>query len=494
LGNSQLTPASPAGKSFHGRNPVTGEALEPAFASASAAQVEQAASAAAAAFPDYSRRSGRERAALLRGIAAGIEALGHTLIEQVILETALPAVRVTTECARTCMQLRMFADVAEEGSWVDERIDAADPTRQPPKPQVRSLLRPLGPVVVFGASNFPLAFSVAGGDTASALAVGCPVIVKAHPAHPNTSAMVGKVIDAAVARCGLPKGVFSLLFDAGYEVGLALVQHPAIKAGTFTGSIRGGLALLRAAQGRSEPMPFFAEMGSVNPVFILPGALVKHSKAIAAGLQAPMGLGCGQFCTKPGLIFLIDDPAGRDFLETLAELFSMTPAGALLTQAMRDVYEASTRERAASRGVQTLAKVAAVGRGAHVGAALFAVDAAAFIETPSLAEEIFGPTSLVILCRTFADYERCAERLQGQLTATVWADAQELRAHGNLLWLLEQKVGRLLFNGFPTGVEVGPAMMHGGPFPSTSDSRFTSVGTRALLRFVRPVAYQNELY
>jgi alpha-ketoglutaric semialdehyde dehydrogenase len=391
-------------------------------------ELDAAARAAAEAFRDYSRRSGRERAQLLRGIAAGLEALGDTLIECVHRETALPAARVANERARTCMQLRLFADVAEEGGWVDERVDPADPHRQPPRPRVRSLLRPVGPVAVFGASNFPLAFSVAGGDTAAALAVGCPVIVKAHPAHPDTSAMVARVIDAAVAECGLPRGVFSLLYDTEHPVGMDLVQHPLVKAGAFTGSARGGLALLHAAQARPEPIPFFAEMGSVNPVFILPGALATQSDAIAAGLQASMTLGVGQFCTQPGLCFLLDDVVGNAFLGKLAALVAATPAGVMLTPSMDAAYRRAVAERGTLRGLRMLASVAALAGDLQAGAALFVADAATFLANPTLTEEVFGPASLAVLCKTLADYERCAEHLPGQLTATVWGQAHELAA------------------------------------------------------------------
>lgn len=454
--------------------------------------VDQAAVAAEAAFRDYSRRPGRERAQLLRLIAEGIEKLGDALIECVTRESALPAARVAGERARTCMQLRLFADLAEEGKWTDERIDAADPDRQPPKPRVRSLYRPLGPVAVFGASNFPLAFSVAGADTAAALAVGCPVIVKAHSAHPQTSRMVGEVIAAAVKQSGLPAGVFSLVFGAGNEVGQALVHHPSIKAGAFTGSFGGGMALWQIAQQRPDPIPFFAEMGSVNPIFLLPGALAARGAAIATGLHNSLTLGCGQFCTQPGLIFLLEDAVARVFLDNLADAVSKTPPGTMLTKAMGEAYKRSVVERVGTSGVRTLAHADTGGNVSQVGAALFATDAATFLATPALAQEIFGFSSLAVLCPTVKDFERCAASLQGQLTATVWSEKEELATYSDLLWLLEQRVGRLVFNGFPTGVEVGSAMMHGGPFPATSDSRFTSVGTRSFLRFVRPIAYQDE--
>ncbi len=445
--------------------------------SASAEEVDRACVHAATAFRDYSRRSGAERAQLLRRIAQGIEDLGDPLIDCVMRETALPRARVEGERARTCMQLRLFASVAEEGSWVDERIDAEDPNRQPPRPRIRSLLRPLGPVVVFGASNFPLAFSVAGGDTAAALAVGCTVVVKAHPAHPETSKRVAGVIERALRECALPAGVFALLFDEGHAVGVALVEHPLIRAGAFTGSQQGGLALWRAAQARPEPIPFFAEMGSVNPVFLFPEAV---GEAVAVGLHASLTLGVGQFCTQPGVIFMVRGERTDAFLQRLAALVSETPAGTMLTKGMQIAYEHACGSRGAFQGVRELSAVSSQAK-------LFSVDVETFLASSELWEEIFGPTSIVVLCRDVADFARCARALPGQLTATVHADSVD----AELLWELEQKAGRLIRNGFPTGVEVGTAMVHGGPFPATSDSRFTSVGTRSLYRFVRPVAYQG---
>lgn len=455
--------------------------------SASAEEVDRACVHAARAFRDYSRRSGAERAQLLRRIAQGIEDLGDPLIDCVMRETSLPRPRIVGERARTCMQLRLFASVAEDGSWVDERIDVEDPDRQPPRPRIRSLLRPLGPVVVFGASNFPLAFSVAGGDTAAALAVGCTVIVKAHPAHPETSQLVASVIQRALKECALPAGVFSLLFDTGHAVGVALVEHPLIRAGAFTGSQQGGLALWRAAQARPEPIPFFSEMGSVNPVFLFPEAIVARSESIAAGLHASLTLGVGQFCTQPGVIFMVRGAQTDAFLRRVAALVAATPPGAMLTKGMQIAYEHACSARGALPGVIELARAAGTSDPAQVPSALFSVDVETFLASSELSEEIFGPTSLVVLCRDVGDFARCARHLPGQLTATVHADS----ADADLLWELEQKAGRLIYNGFPTGVEVGTAMVHGGPFPATSDSRFTSVGTRSLYRFVRPVAYQG---
>ncbi len=460
--------------------------------SASADEVNAAAEAAAAAFYPYSRCAPALRAQFLRAIALGIETLGGTLIECAMRETSLAEARLVGERGRTCAQLRMFADLAEANHWIDECTEPADPRRAPqPKPPIRSRFVPLGPVVVFGASNFPLAFSVAGGDTSSALAVGCPVIVKAHSAHPETSALVGKVIDLAAAECALPKGVFSLLFDAGYEVGVSLVKHPRIMAGAFTGSRSGGVALWRAAQARAQPIPFFAEMSSVNPVFVFPGASAAKGPSLAAGLHASITGSVGQLCTKPGLVFVVDDSATKVWLGALVPLLSQSGPSTMLTSAIHSTCQRLLDERAGIEGVRSLAQ--ATSGPAQVGAALLAVDADTFLSTPALHDEIFGPTSLIVHCSSPKDFLRCARALEGQLTATVWAEPQELKGQDEFLWTLEQRAGRLVFNGFPTGVEVGRATVHGGPFPATTDSRFTSVGTRALARFIRPIAYQNEL-
>ncbi|HEX3913586.1 MAG TPA: aldehyde dehydrogenase (NADP(+)) [Steroidobacteraceae bacterium] len=460
--------------------------------SASDEEVNAAAEAAAAASYPYGRSAPALRARFLRLIAHGIEAAGSTLIECAARETALAEARLVGELGRTCAQLRMFADIAEANHWIDECIEAGDPARTPqPKSRIRSRFVPLGPVVVFGASNFPLAFSVAGGDTASALAVGCPVIVKAHSAHPETSALVGSVVDLAAAECALPKGVFSLLFDAGYAVGVTLVRHPRIMAGAFTGSRSGGVALWRAAQARAQPIPFFAEMSSVNPIFVFPGAAAVKGLALAAGLHASITGSAGQLCTKPGLVFVVDDAATKVWLDALGPLLSQSAPSTMLTSAIRSACQRLLDERAGIEGVRSLAQ-AATDR-SQVGATLLGVDVDTFVRTPALHDEIFGPTSLIVHCSSANDFLRCARALEGQLTATVWAEPLELKGQDEFLWTLEQRAGRLVFNGFPTGVEVGRATVHGGPFPATTDSRFTSVGTHAFARFIRPVAYQNEL-
>jgi alpha-ketoglutaric semialdehyde dehydrogenase len=464
------------------------------FTSASVEEVDAAAEEAGAAFYPYGRSAPALRARFLRAIAEGIEGLGGTLIECAARETALAEARLVGERSRTCAQLRMFADIAEANKWIDECIEAGDPARSPqPKPPIRARFVPIGPVVVFGASNFPLAFSVAGGDTASALAVGCPVIVKAHSAHPETSALVGKVVNLAAAECALPKGVFSLLFDAGYEVGVNLVKHPRIMGGAFTGSRSGGLALWRAAQARTQPIPFFAEMSSVNPIFVFPGAAAAKGSAIAPGLHASITGSVGQLCTKPGLIFVVDDEATEGWLEALVPLLSQSPPGRMLTSAIHSTCQRLLAERRGIEGVRSLAQSQTSSDSTHVVAALMSVDLDTFFRTRVLHDEIFGPTSLIVRCSSTKDFLRCARVLEGQLTATIWAEPADLKNQDEFLWTLEQRAGRLVFNGFPTGVEVGRATVHGGPFPATTDSRFTSVGTRAFARFIRPVAYQNEL-
>jgi NADP-dependent aldehyde dehydrogenase len=389
--------------------------------------------------------------------------------------------------------LNLFAGVLEEGSWVDARIDEAEPERKPlPRSDVRSMWRSLGPVVVFGASNFPLAFSVAGGDTASALAAGCPVIAKAHPAHPGTSELVGRVIQRAAKESALPVGVFSLLFDAGIEVGVALVKHPGIKAVAFTGSQGGGKALMRLAADRPEPIPCYAEMGSTNPLFILPGAMKERRDALAQGLQTSFTLGSGQFCTKPGLVFTPTEGL-EAFAETLrAGVAGLAPQG-MLTPGIADKYRAGVEERKKKGHAQVLASAtsAADPKIAAGAAMIFRVGLKEFMAKGSLEEEIFGPTTLLVQYGEVNELVAAAEKLHGHLTATIHGTDEDIAKAGDLIRVLESKVGRVLFNGYPTGVEVCHAMVHGGPYPATSDSRTTSVGTRAIMRFARPVCYQD---
>lgn len=486
IGNSSGANTSDVFTAF---DPTTGDAVEPPFYSATLDELDRAATLADAAKIPYGNIPGRERALFLRKIADNIEALGETLIQRASLETSLPNARFIGERGRTCSQLRMFADLLDEGSWVDARIDHAIPDREPlPKPDVRSMLRPVGPVAVFCASNFPLAYSVAGGDTASALAAGCPVIVIGHTAHPGTAELVGIAVANAANECGMPEGVFSLLFSSGYEIGQALVKHPAITAVGFTGSRRGGRALMDIAAARREPIPVYTEMSSVNPTFILPSAVKERGDAIVAGLHASVIGGVGQFCTKPGLVFVPDD--ANDFISNFRSQISDTASAPLLTDGIQKAYIEASEQR--STEVENVTANADPGTpGFAVNPSVFETSAVEFLNTPELNEEIFGPTTLLIRSNDHDELINVANALEGQLTASVHGTENDLREYADLIAILETKVGRLIFNGFSTGVEVCPSMVHGGPYPATSDGRSTAVGSRAITRFARLVCYQN---
>lgn len=488
------TAAAPTGDTFTAMNPATGARLDPVYHAAAPDHLRRADALAADVFATYGRTTGAERAGLLRGIAAEIEALGDTLLERFVAESGLPRGRAESERRRTCDQLRLFAAVAGEGTWADARIDRADADRRPlPKPETRFLLRPVGPVVVFGPANFPLAFGVAGGDTASALAAGCPVIAKAHSSHPGTAELVGVAVVRAARACGLPAGAFSLIFG-GRTVGAALVQLPSVRAVGFTGSRAAGHELLARCQRRPVPIPFFGELSAINPVCLLPGALAARAAVIAEGLHASMTMGCGQFCTKPGLVFYVNGAQGAQvFRDTLIARLRDTPAAPMLNLSTRGAYSEGLERLGGTVGVTTLvaAPAEAGPGGMHGGAALFGCEAATLRAQPALREEVFGPATLLVACRDLADMTATVGVLDGQLTATVHAADEDLVAAEALLWALEQRAGRLVFNGYPTGVEVCPSMVHGGPWPATTDSRFTSVGTAAMLRFARPVCYQN---
>ncbi len=488
--NGESRPGS--GAAFYGFDPTAGAQLEPAYRCASIDDLNLAADLADEAFATFGKLSGREKARLLRHIADGIEAIVPELVERAHHETALPEARLKGESARTINQLRLFAQVVEEGSWVNARIDPAQPDRKPlPRSDIRSMMRPLGPVAVFGASNFPLAFSVAGGDTAAAFAAGNPVIVKAHHAHPGTSEMVGQVIARGVKECGLPPGVFALLFGAGAEIGAALVDHSKVKAVGFTGSLAAGKALMQRAAARPEPIPCFMEMSSVNPVFLLPDALYSRGAEIARGLFASFTLGVGQFCTKPGLVFLPRDVTGNIFVDELKVQVEKAGAfGAMLTEGIAKSYRSGVAGRQSS--VETVAQATKDGAGNCYSAPIvMQIDAKQLLREPELAAEIFGPTTLVIRYDSREELLKLARSLEGQLTATLHGTERDLAAFADLIAILERKAGRLVVNGFPTGVEVCHAMVHGGPYPATSDSRATSVGTYSIYRFARPVCYQD---
>ncbi len=471
-------------------NPATDTALEPVYAGGSAEHVDHACALAWAAFDGYRETTLETRATFLESIATHIEALGDELIERAVEETGLPQARIQGERGRTCGQLRTFARTVRAGEWLDVRVDSAQPQRQPmPRPDLRQRHIALGPVAVFGASNFPLAFSVAGGDTASALAAGCPVVVKAHGAHPGTSELVGRAVARAVKDCGLPEGVFSLLYGSGQEVGIALVTDPRIKAVGFTGSRSGGIALTKAAQARPEPIPVYAEMSSINPVYLFPAALEARAEALAQGFVASLTQGAGQFCTNPGLVIAVKGAALDRFISEASTHLPACAAQTMLTPGIYKAYDAGVS------ALSQYAQVAATGQaaqGPNQGRAhLFVTEAKAFLTHEQLQAEVFGSASLVVVCSDAAEVREVSEHLDGQLTATLHLDEADLANARSLLPVLERKAGRLLVNGWPTGVEVCDAMVHGGPFPATSDPRSTSVGTAAIHRFLRPVCYQD---
>jgi len=475
-------------------NPATHvEIADPVFGMGGSTEVEQAATLAAQAFDPYRNLPLEKRAAFLEAIADNILGLGEALIERAHAETGLPVARLQGERGRTVGQLRLFAQVVRDGHFLNAVIDPAQPQRTPlPRADLRLVKIALGPVAVFGASNFPLAFSVAGGDTASALAAGAPVIAKAHSAHLGTCELVGRAIQQAAKDQGLPEGVFSLLFGAGRSLGEALVAHPSIKAVGFTGSRQGGLALLRIANARPEPIPVYAEMSSINPVFVLPGALTSRAEAIAAAFADSLTLGAGQFCTNPGLVLAVDGPDLSRFLQSASAALAVKAAQTMLTPGIHAAYRDATAQADGIAGVEKIAQGLPAGDQSNAAqAALYVTDAQRLLSTPELLSEMFGPASVVVRARNLEELLQVAEHLEGQLTATLQLDAADHDTARRLLPILERKAGRILVNGFPTGVEVCHAMVHGGPFPSTSNAMFTSVGATAIDRFLRPVCYQD---
>ncbi|WP_280826169.1 aldehyde dehydrogenase (NADP(+)) [Mycobacterium sp. OTB74] len=477
------------GAEVRGFDPATGTPLEPAYRYGDGSHVDAACAAAGEAFHVYRAVDPRRRAEFLEAIAAGLETLGPELVDRAVAETGLPQARIAGEVGRTAAQLRLFAAVLAEGSWQGVWIDPGQPDRTPaPRPDIRQRAVPLGPVAVFGAGNFPLAFSVAGGDTASALAAGCPVVAKAHDAHPGTSELVGRVVADAVRATGMPAGTFSLLYGDGPELGGALVADPRIKAVGFTGSRSGGTALAAIAAARPQPIPVYAEMSAINPVFLLPGALGSQAAAIASGFVGSLTMGSGQFCTNPGLVIGVDGPELDEFLTAAGEDLQSRPAQPMLTPGIAANYE---------RGVAELSLHAALvaqgqeGPRQHGQAALFSTDAATFLASLELQAEVFGAAAVVVRCRDEDEMIALARYLEGQLTVSVHSDESDLAIAARLLPELELIAGRIVFNDWPTGVEVGHAMIHGGPCPATTDARSTSVGARAIERFLRPVCYQS---
>ncbi|MFC0409784.1 aldehyde dehydrogenase (NADP(+)) [Roseomonas elaeocarpi] len=473
-------------------NPATGETMQPAYPGGAGAEVERACALAWEAFDTYRALSLEERATFLETVAAEILELGDALVERACAESGLPRGRIEGERGRTVGQLRLFAQVVREGSWIGVRIDPALPDRKPmARVDLRQRQIPLGPVAVFGASNFPLAFSVAGGDTASALAAGCPVVVKAHSAHPGTSEMVGRAVQAAVRKCGLPEGVFSMLFGSGSKVGQALVADPRIKAVGFTGSRSGGTALMKTAAARPEPIPVYAEMSSINPVFLLPAALNKRAAEIGKSFVGSLTMGAGQFCTNPGLVLAVEGPDLDAFLASARTALEAAPASTMLTPGILKAYQEGVARLKGHADVEQVAEGQLCSGPTQGQAALFVTDAAKFMADVALEEEVFGAASLVIRCSDVATMKAVAEKLEGQLTATIQMEDGDVEHARALLPTLERRVGRILINGYPTGVEVSHAMVHGGPYPSTADGRSTSVGTLAIQRFLRPVCYQD---
>jgi len=477
---------------FQAVNPANKEALAGSFHEATPGEVAEAVQMAGTAFQEYRNSTGKEKAVFLETIADEIFNLGDKLIARCCAETGLPEGRITGERGRTMGQLKLFAQVLNEGSWVDARIEHAIPEREPvPKPDIRSMLKALGPVGVFGASNFPLAFSVAGGDTASALAAGCPVVVKAHPAHPGTCELVAGAIIKAAKKCNMPEGVFSMLHGRSADVGMAIVTHPLIKAIGFTGSFKGGKAIYDAAARRPEPIPVYAEMGSVNPVFILSGSMAHKYEEIATGFVGSVTLGTGQFCTNPGLVIHEQSGAASKFKGVVKANIEKLEASTMLTQGIQDSYNKALSRLESQQGVKVLARGKAHGDGFTGTPEIVSVDSRTFLRNKVLQEEVFGPSSLSVEAKSPDELVEIARNLEGHLTASLFATEEDLKNNAELISVLEQKVGRIIVNGFPTGVEVCHAMVHGGPFPATTDSRSTSVGTRAILRFARAVCYQG---
>ena len=479
-------------QTFKGMRAETHQEMPTAFSVAGASEISRACELAATCFDAFRELPLARRAEFLEAIATEIDTLGSELLELAGQETGLAAARLTGERSRTTSQLRMFAELVRRGEWIGARIDPALPDRKPvARPDLRQRKIPLGPVAVFGASNFPLAFSVAGGDTAAALAAGCPVVFKGHPAHPATSELIAVAINAAARRCNVHAGVFSLLNGPGHELGAALVADPHIKAVAFTGSRTGGTALVRIAAGRAEPIPVFAELSSVNPVILLPGALRSRAEALGREFVGSLTLGAGQFCTNPGLVLAVAGPDLERFVAAAADALSQTQPAVMLTAGIQQSYENAVAARASQAAVKTLSRGTAGGSPRHSHGALFGADARTFLGDPALAHEIFGATALLVECSGREQLQSVLQSLEGQLTATLHLDAEDHGSARALLPILERKAGRILVNGWPTGVEVSHAMVHGGPFPATSDSRGTSVGSLAIERFLRPVCYQN---
>jgi alpha-ketoglutaric semialdehyde dehydrogenase len=476
------------GEIFHGYNPATGKFLKPGFRDATKSEINESVELAHHAFRGYRKTTPMQRSLFLEAIAGNIEALGDDLLKTVNEETALPLARLTGERNRTTGQLRLFAQLLLDGKWNKEIVDDPLPDRKPaPRPGMIQIQTPIGVVAVFGASNFPLAFSVAGGDTAAALAAGCPVIFKAHPAHPATCQLIGNAIAKAAHQTSMPEGVFSMLHGFSHEIGGTLVTHPLIKAVAFTGSFRGGKSLYDLAVRRPEPIPVYAEMGSVNPVFFLSEAIKEGGEALALQFAQSLTMGSGQFCTNPGLCILIDNEANKKFLQNVVSGLSEITIHPMLTKGIADAYKLGLERQSKMHGASTLT----VETDADIRPNIFTVSGTVVMKNPEYFEELFGPSTVAVLVNNYDEMFSLAEIMPGQLTGTVLASEKDYTIAKELIELLTQKVGRVIMNGFPTGVEVSHAMVHGGPYPATTDSRVTSVGTTSIYRFTRPVCYQN---
>ncbi|ROT96892.1 aldehyde dehydrogenase (NADP(+)) [Altererythrobacter sp. FM1] len=477
---------------FHAFDPSTDEAIpEPAFAIAGPRDIDDACAAAEAAFAVYSSLSLEMRAQFLEAVAEEIDALGEALTKRAHSETGLPEARLNGERGRTVGQLRLFAQVVRDGAWQGIRIDSADPARTPPKPDLRLHKIPLGPVAVFGASNFPLAFSIAGGDTASALAAGCPVVAKGHPAHPGTSELVASAIMRAVERTRLPQGVFSLLNGTSHELGTALVSNHRIQAVGFTGSRMGGEALMKVAASRKQPIPVYAEMSAINPVILLPAALASRGDTLAQDYAGSVTMGAGQFCTNPGLILAVRGEALDNFVAGVAEAIRQAAPQVMLTQGIREQFGKGKTNLTDSDSVALIGEGAPTTNDRLARAAIFRTSAAEFVKNPLLREENFGASSVIIECDDIDQLLGLLAEIEGQLTATLHMAEDDFAMAGEILSVLERKAGRIIANGWPTGVEVSHAMVHGGPYPATSEPKSTSVGTLAIDRFLRPICYQD---
>jgi alpha-ketoglutaric semialdehyde dehydrogenase len=489
IGNSLSAKGAITFKTF---NPILNIENELTFYEASNDELEEAVNLASIAFKEFRKTTGKQKALFLNTIADEILALDDLLIETYCSETGLPAGRAKGERGRTIGQLRNFANLVAEGSWVEASIDTADPERTPaPKPDLRKMLIPLGPIVVFGASNFPLAYSTAGGDTAAAFAAGCPVIVKSHPMHAGTGELVASAIVKAAIATGMPNGVFSNLNSSGIAVGVDLVKHPKVKAVGFTGSIKGGRALLDLAAKREEPIPVFAEMGSVNPVVILPEALHKNGKNLAKTYAGSITLGTGQFCTNPGLLLGIKSAELTAFIQNLGKEILQIQPSVMLHPTIIGAYEANKDNTIAQNNIEVVAQYNDEVQPNFAQQVITTVEGQTFLDNSSLHQEVFGPFSMVVQCKDTRQLEEIISQLEGQLTGTIIAENDEIVSHSKIIEALQNRVGRIIYNGVPTGVEVSPSMVHGGPYPSSTDSRFTAVGINSIKRWVRPFSFQD---